>query len=134
MAAPPKLSSSSIVFKAAVPTWSLGAARFPLTAEEDQYRPPLDLKLETRPRHATTMAEWHRDAKREAWCRGLFYGTEHYQPIVEAADELLRLHEDDPNAWPRDEVWDVWAETHGHIYACGPANITNPIYMVRICL
>ena len=47
---------------------------------------------------------------KEAWCRGLFYGTEHYQPMVEAADELLRLHEDDPNAWPRDEVWDVWAE------------------------
>ena len=76
----------------------------------DQYRPPADLKLEVRPRHATTMAEWHRDAKREAWCRGLFYGTEHYQPLVDAADELLRLHEDDPNAWPRDEVWDVWAE------------------------
>eukprot|EP00974_Lingulodinium_polyedra_P001442 136375-Lingulodinium_polyedra.AAC.1 len=69
-----------------LPDYCLSSANFPHTseAEIDDYIPPKDYKIEARPRHATTLSMWFRDAFRECWGWACFYGQEHY-PVQEQA-------------------------------------------------
>ena len=92
--------------------WSLSAADFPQTTEEqfDAYRPSPDTKLEKRPRHSATLVEWHRDALRMSWALACFYGEEWYPYWESAANYLLRLGETHGYAWPQDVIFGVWAE------------------------
>eukprot|EP00969_Alexandrium_andersonii_P275003 12154264-Alexandrium_andersonii.AAC.1 len=49
-----------------MPDYCVGAANFPRTDEEqfDSWRPPKSFKLDSRPRRASQMSEWYRDALR----------------------------------------------------------------------
>ena len=60
--------------------WSLGTGDFPQTSEKqlDSYRPSNVNPLEKKPRHATTLLAWHRDALRMSWALACFYGEEWY--------------------------------------------------------
>ena len=91
---------------------SLGAANFPKTddAQLDAYVMPADYKLEPRPRNAADVWMWHRDALRESWAICCVIGEDHYPERAKAADRLLELHETQTHIWPRDIVFDVWAE------------------------
>ena len=92
--------------------WSLGAGDFPQTSEEqfDAYRPSSGSALERKPRHATTLLAWHRDALRMSWALACFYGEEWYAQWEEAAHYLLKLGEQHEYAWPAESIFGVWAE------------------------
>ena len=76
---------------ASLPRYSLSAADFPPTSEEefDAWRPPADTKLEKRPRAPNTLVTWHRHALRESWVLALFYGEEHLNAFEACANSLL---------------------------------------------
>ena len=90
--------------------WSLGTGDFPQTSEEqfDSYRPSNGNLLEKKPRHATTLLAWHRDALRMLWALACFFGEE--AQWEEAANYLLKLSEQHEYAWPADAIFGVWAE------------------------
>ncbi len=66
----------------------------------DRFAPPKDYKLDGRPRHATTLSVWFRDALKESWAWSCFYGQEHYPEQERAAQYLLDLGEKHDYAWP----------------------------------
>ena len=92
--------------------WSLGTGDFPQTSEEqfDSFRPSNGNALEKKPRHATTLLAWHRDALRMSWALACFFGEEWYAQWEEAANYLLKLSEQHEYAWPADAIFGVWAE------------------------
>ena len=73
----------------------------------DSYVPPKDYKLETRPRHATTLSMWLRDALRECFAWSCFYGQEHYAVQERALQFLLDLGEKYEYAWPPSVIFRV---------------------------
>ena len=91
--------------------WSLGTSDFPQTSEEqfDSFRPSNGSALEKKPRHATTLLAWHRDALRMSWALACFFGEEWYAQREEAANYLLKLSEQHEYAWPADAIFGVWA-------------------------
>ena len=97
---------------ASMPDYSIGAANFPRTDEEafDSWRAPRAFKIEARPRHATQVGEWYRDALRESWAWACVYGSEHYAEQAAAALQLLELHEKHKHQWPAHIIFGVWAE------------------------
>eukprot|EP00972_Heterocapsa_arctica_P104730 15434316-Heterocapsa_arctica.AAC.1 len=66
----------------------------------DNYRRPADQKIEARPRHPSTAAEWTQAALRECWVFACFYGEEHYPAQHACAMKLLGLHQQYRSAWP----------------------------------
>ena len=56
----------------------------------DAYRAPSDNKLEPRPRLPTTINDFYRCAKREAWAFALFLGIEHYDELTWRYGDELR--------------------------------------------
>ena len=68
-----------------LPDHSLSCANFPHTseAEMDKYTPPKDLKIEARPRHATTLSTWFQDALRE--CRARLAASRDFRGLVRAS-------------------------------------------------
>ena len=95
-----------------MPDFGLGAANFPKTGEEqfDSWRAPRAFKIEARPRHATQIGEWYREALRESWAWACVYGQEHYDAQAVAALHLLELHEQYKYQWPAHAIFGVWAE------------------------
>ena len=98
-----------------LPDYCLSCANFPKTSEADMdnFVPPKDYKLESRPRHATTPQQWAQDAKREAWAWACFYGQEHYDQQVKAAEQLLTMNDEEDYAWPPNIIFGIWAELRG---------------------
>ena len=92
--------------------WSLGTGDFPQTSEEqfDSFRPSNGNLLEKKPRHATTLLAWHRDALHMSWALACFFKEERYAHWEEAADYLRKLSEQHEYAWPADAIFGVWAE------------------------
>jgi hypothetical protein len=95
-----------------LPAHCVSVANFPEASEEqmDNYRRPADLKIEVRPRHPSTAAEWLQAAKRECHVFSAFYGEEHFKLQYQAAEELHGLHTSFRQAWPLFIVFGVWAE------------------------
>ena len=85
---------------------------FPLTSEEDfdRFVGTTDQKLEKRPKHPASLAQWYRNALRQAWALSCVMGTEHYGAIESAATHLLKLGEEHSYIWPASEVFNVWEE------------------------
>lgn len=96
----------------ALPDHCLSAADFPLTSEEDfdRYTGTVDQKLEKRPKHPASLAQWYRNALRQAWAFSCVMGTEHYGAVEAAATYLLKLGEEHSYMWPAGEVYNVWEE------------------------
>ena len=96
--------------------WSLGTSDFPQTSEEqfDSFRPSNGNTLEKKPRHATTLLAWHRDALRMSLALACFFGEEWYAQWEEAANYLLKLSEQHEYAWPADAIFGAWAELWNH--------------------
>ena len=86
--------------------WSPGTGDFPQTSEEqfDSFRPSNGNTLEKKPRHATTLLAWHRDALRMSWALACFFGEEWYAQWEEAANYLLKLSEQHEYAYPADAI------------------------------
>ena len=63
-----------------LPDHCVSVANFPEASEEqlDNYRRPHDLKVEARPRHPATAAEWVQAALRQSWVFACFHGEELY--------------------------------------------------------
>eukprot|EP00438_Fugacium_kawagutii_P005224 Skav210772 [mRNA] locus=scaffold3765:47814:54705:+ [translate_table: standard] len=95
-----------------VPDYSLSAADFPLTSEEefDGWTGCVDLKLEKRPKPPMTLNAWYRNALREAWAISCVYGSEHYSTFEQAATYLLKLGEEHAYMWPAHAIFGVWEE------------------------
>ena len=96
----------------ALPEHCLSAADFPLTSEEDfdRFVGTVDQKLEKRPKHPVSLAQWYRNALRQAWAFCCVMGTEHYGAIESAATYLLKLGEEHSYMWPAGELYNVWEE------------------------
>ena len=98
-----------------LPEHALSSANYPHTSEQDMdnFVPPKDYKLESRPRHATTLSLWFRDALRECWVWACFYGQEHYVEQERALQFLLDLGEKHDYAWPASVILRIWCELRG---------------------
>jgi hypothetical protein len=93
---------------------SLGAADFPRCTQQqlDDHRTPRDETIEARPRLPVTQDDWVRRARNgiNVWC--LVYGIEYREVLENALSGLEALHEEQPNVFPRDQVWAWWEELH----------------------
>jgi len=93
-------------------SWALGVGDWVTCPEElfDDYTPPTEHKLETRPKVPVDTLRWAKQARNGIWVHTLVYGEEHWEERATALDTLVRLHEDKPRKYSPSYIRDAWEE------------------------
>ena len=93
---------------------SLSAADFEsyTAAQLDDFRLPQEGNVEPKPRYPPTWDNWLKQARRgiNIWC--LVYGEQYREEMTACLAGLERMHEAEPNRFPREQVKNFWEELH----------------------